>query len=112
MPTYSSIADVIDSYPDRFLPSEASGVDGVVQLDLTGDGGGVYQLIIRDQQLTVEEGPHEDPTVTVTVPAEAWLRVNNGEVSAMALMMQGKLKVKGSLPMATTFQSMFQRANA
>ncbi|MDX1548431.1 MAG: SCP2 sterol-binding domain-containing protein [Rhodothermales bacterium] len=112
MPTYTSIADVMASYPDRFIPSAAAGVDGVVQLDLTGEGGGQYQLIIRDQTLRIEEGPHADPTVTVTVDADDWLKVNNGEANAMALLMQGRLKVKGSLPMATKFQTMFQRAGA
>ena len=111
MPRFHTIPEVIDSYKDRFKPSEAAGVDGVVQLVFTGEGGGAYQMIIKNQELTIEEGQHEDPTVTVTASAEDWLKVNNGEVNPMGLLMQGKLKVKGSLPMATKFQSMFQRGS-
>ncbi len=110
MPPYASIPDVIDSYRERFLPDEAAGVDGVVQLNFTGDGGGAYHLVIREQKLELVEGLHEAPTVAVTVAASDWLRVNNGETNAMALMMQGRLKVNGSLPMATRFQSLFRRA--
>ena len=44
--------------------------------------------------------------------ADDWLRVNNGETNAMGLLMQGRLKVKGSLPLATKFQSMFRREGA
>lgn len=109
MATYSSIPEVIESYENRFLPEQAVGVDGVVQLNFTGDGGGSYYMVIKEQHLTVKEGEHHEPTVTVTASAEDWLKVNNGEANPMALMMQGKLKVSGSLPMATKFQTMFRR---
>ncbi|HMB89317.1 MAG TPA: SCP2 sterol-binding domain-containing protein [Rhodothermales bacterium] len=109
MPKFNTIPEVIESYKGRFLPEEAKGVDGVIQLNLTGEGGGSYQMSIQDQTLTITEGQHESPTVTVTVDAGDWLRVNNGETNPMGLLMQGKLKVKGSLPMATKFQTMFRR---
>ncbi len=109
MAKFESIPEVIQSYQERFQPDQASGVDGIVQLNLTGEGGGPYYMIIKDQQLEVVEGEHDDPTVTVTTSAEDWLKINNGESNPMALMMQGKLKVKGSLPMATKFQGMFVR---
>jgi putative sterol carrier protein len=65
-------------------------------------------MVIDDQTLNIEEGEHDDPTVAVTTSADDWLKINNGQTNAMALMMQGKLKVSGSLPMATKFQSMFR----
>lgn len=96
------------SYPNRFYPEKAAGVDGVIQFVFSGEGGGEYHLLIRDKRLDVVRGEHPDPTVTVTVPARDWLDVNNGEVGPMALLMQGKLKVKGSLGMAAKFQTMFK----
>lgn len=108
MPTFETIKDVIASYPARFKPEKAEGVDAVVQLTVTGSGGGTYQLVIDDGTLDVREGDHPDPTLTATVSASDWLRVNNGEVSPMTLLMQGKLKFRGSLPMALKFRSMFE----
>jgi putative sterol carrier protein len=108
MATYETIDDVIESYPDRFQPDQAEGVEGIVQLNLTGEGGGHYYMLIEDQTLDIEEGEHDDPTVAVTTSADDWLKINNGQTNAMALMMQGKLKVSGSLPMATKFQSIFR----
>ena len=96
------------SYPSRFYPEKAAGVDGVIQFVFLGEGGGEYHLLIRDRKLDVVRGEHPDPTVTVTVPAHDWLDVNNGEVGPMTLLMQGKLKVKGSLGMAAKFQTMFK----
>lgn len=111
MATYTSIDEVIASYPERFQPSAAEGVDGIVQLNLTGEGGGHYYMVIQDQTLDIEEGEHPDPTVGVTTSAEDWLKINNGQTNAMALLMQGKLKISGSLPMATKFQSLFRTAS-
>lgn len=96
------------SYPDRFYPEKAQGADGVIQFVFTGNTSGAYHLVIRDGTLEVEAGEHVDPTVTVSAPGEAWLAVNNGESSPLQLLMQGKLKVKGSLAMAGKFQSMFK----
>lgn len=112
MPRYQSIPEVMASYPARFQPAQAAGVDGVVQLNLTGEGGGPYYMLIKDGTLDVQEGTHPDPTVTVTTPAAEWLKVNNGEANPMMLMMGGKLKISGSLPMATKFQSMFRSGGA
>lgn len=108
MPQYNSIPEVLESYKERFLPDQAAGVEGVVQLNLTGEGGGAYYMVIKDGTLEIKEGTHENPTVTVTTSAENWLKINNGKANPMSLMMLGKLKVSGSLPMAMKFQSLFR----
>ena len=102
-----SVSELIDLYPEYFQPEEAEGVDGVVQLDLDGEEGGQYYLVIQNQELDVQEGVHEDPTVTIQTTADRWLKINRGEASPMTLMMTGRLKIEGSIPMATKFQSMF-----
>lgn len=103
----NSIDELLDLYPEYFNAAAAEGVDGVVQLDLSGEGGGQYVLTIRDQELDVAEGTHEDPTVTIKTTAERWLQVNRGEANPMTLMMTGRLSIDGSLSMATKFQSLF-----
>lgn len=103
----NSVDELIKNYPDYFQPEEAKGVDGVVQLNLTGEGGGEYYLHIHDQQCDVHEGVHDDPTVAITTTAENWLKINRGEANPMGLMMKGDLKVNGSIPMATKMQSLF-----
>lgn len=104
---FTSLPQLIEAYHERFLPHRAEGVDGVVQLDITGDGGGSYYLVIKDQALTIEEGVHEDPTVTITTSIANWLKMNNGDANPMTMLMMGKLKVSGSLPLATKFQTLF-----
>lgn len=108
MDRFSSIAEVMRSYPDRFYPEKAAHVDGVIQFVFTGEAEQAYSLAIRAGQLAVEPGRHEAPTLTITVPAEEWIRVNNGETNPMGLLMQGRLKVRGSLALAGKFQQMFK----
>ena len=107
MASPKTIPELIDLYPEYFQPSEAEGVEGIVQLDLDGDGGGQYYLVIEDQTLDIHEGVHDDPTVTIHTTAERWLKINRGEANPMTMMMMGQLTVDGSVPMATKFQSMF-----
>lgn len=103
---HTTIPEVLSSYEENFDPNKAAGLDGIVQLSLSGDGGGEYTITIRDQSLRVEKGDHEDPDVVVKTTADHWLAVNNGKANPMMLMMQGKLKIKGSMAMATKFQAL------
>lgn len=107
MASPDTISELIALYPEYFSPEDAAGVSGVVQLDLDGEGGGQYHLVIDDRTLDVREGTHEDPTVTIRTTAARWLEVNRGEIHPMSLMMRGQLKVDGSLAMAAKFRSMF-----
>ncbi len=111
MPHYSSIDEVIASYPQRFNAEKAEGVDDIVQMDLSGEGGGQYTLHVHDQQVDVSEGVAENPTLTVIAPADVWLSVENGETNPMMAMMSGKVKLKGSVPFATKFMGMFGGKN-
>jgi putative sterol carrier protein len=107
MARYSSIQEVIASYPARFNPEKAKGVDDTVQMNLMGEGGGQYVLHVHDGQVDVSEGTTEDPTLTLTAPADVWLSVENGQTNPMMAMMSGKVKLKGSVPFATKFMGMF-----
>lgn len=107
MARYSSIDEVIASYPQRFTPEKAEGVDDVVQMNLSGDGGGQYILHVHDQQVDISEGVAENPTLTLDAPADVWLSVENGQTNPMMAMMTGKVKLRGSVPFATKFMGMF-----
>jgi len=107
MPRYASISDVIASYPARFNPDKARGVDDTVQMNLTGEGGGQWALHVHDGQVDISEGTVDDPTLTLTAPADVWLSVENGQTNPMMALMTGKVKLSGSVPFATKFMGMF-----
>jgi putative sterol carrier protein len=108
MPHYQTIDELLSAYPKRFNPEKAQGMNSVVQMNLTGEGGGQYYAEVRDQALNIEEGTHEAPDATLVTSAENWLKINNGKANPMQLMMQGDLNVNGSIPAATKFQGLFE----
>ncbi len=103
-----TIQDLFEAYKKNFAPDRAEGVDAVFQLHLTGEGGGDYILTVKDQKLTIEEGVAENPTTTLKTSAQNWIDISLGKANPMMMMMTGKLKVSGSIPMATKFQSLFR----
>lgn len=107
MPRYASIDEVLASYPKRFQPEKAEGVNEKVQMNLSGEGGGQYTVHVHDGQVDVSEGVAEDAALTLESPADVWLSVENGETNPMMAVMSGKVKLRGSVPFATKFMTMF-----
>jgi putative sterol carrier protein len=107
MPRYSSMQEVIASYPARFNPEKARGVDDKVLMNLTGEGGGQWVLHVHNDRVDISEGTIDDPTLTVDAPADVWLAVENGQTNPMMALMTGKVKLRGSVPFATKFMGMF-----
>jgi putative sterol carrier protein len=104
---YSNIQEVVDGISSRFLPGNAPEIDAVFQFDFTGEGGGNWYMTVKDQSLTVSEGVCENPTITLTVAADDWLKIMNGESNPALLMMKGRLKISGDMGLAMKFQQMF-----
>ena len=108
MPRYASIDDVIASYPERFQPEKAQGVNDTVYMNLTGDSARDVVLHVNDGTLDIRQGETpEDATLTLTADADDWLKIENGELNPMMAMMSGKAKMRGSMPFAMKFMGMF-----
>ena len=103
-----TIPDLLEAYERNFVPERAKGVSGTVQLHLTGDKGGDWVLTFDDGTFSTREGTVEDPTVRATADAEDWIALSLGKANPMTMMMTGKLKIKGSVSLATKFHGMFR----
>ena len=107
MPRYSNLDEVFASYDARFRPDKAEGVNEKVQMNLTGDNAQQKVIYVHDGTFELSDGTADDPKLTVTADADDWLAIENGQLNPMMAMMQGKLKLKGSVPFATKFMSFF-----
>ncbi len=107
MQKFDTIPSLLESYKERFIPEKALGVNAVIQLKLAGDEEALYYITIKDQTFEVSEGVHDSPALTVISTVKDWLNLNNGESNPLTLMMMGKLKVEGPIPLAMQFQTMF-----
>jgi 3-hydroxyacyl-CoA dehydrogenase/3a,7a,12a-trihydroxy-5b-cholest-24-enoyl-CoA hydratase len=77
-----------------------SGVSGILQFDITGEGGGKYVMEIKDGEVTVSPGENEAPTTTFTVDAGDWMSMARREADPQQLFMSGRLKVAGDMSLA------------
>ena len=104
----SRIRDVFSRMPELFNPSAAQGIDAVFQLNITGDGGGNWTALIKDGTCQIQEGSHENPSVSLDMSVDTWLAMVNKEISGMQAFMSGQLKVSGDIMLAQRIEQLFR----
>ena len=107
MPQINDASEAFAAIHERFDANKAAGVDGSIQLDLAGEGGGKWALMIANGVCEVIEGGVESPTTTLSMSAENFADMVNGNLNAMAAFMQGKIKLQGDMGLAMKFQTIF-----
>jgi len=103
----TDVKGIFERIPEAFNADAAQGVDAIFQFEITGDGGGTWNVIIKDGACEVQEGAHGDPSVTMTMSTETWMGLVNKEVNGIQAFMSGKLKVGGDMMLAQKYQSLF-----
>jgi putative sterol carrier protein len=92
--------EYFDTLQDRFIADASKGVDVQISYDLSGDGGGLWTITVKDQTLSIAEGGCEKPKVTIMMDATEYVEMVNGDLDGTRAYMTRKLKIKGSIPMA------------
>jgi len=108
MPKFSSIQEMIAQMPQYFVPEAAAGLNVTMQLELSGDGGGLWHMVVADQQIKINEGQSANPNMTLKMTANDYLAMTNGESNPMQMFMSGKIKVGGDMSLAMKMQSLFK----
>lgn len=103
----NNLEDLLEVYAERFKPDQAADLDATIQLNISGDSGGEYTLRIDQGTFSYAPGNADNPDITVESSFDDWLKINRGEANALTMMMKGKVKIKGSVPLAMKFQSIF-----
>ncbi|MGE5590300.1 MAG: SCP2 sterol-binding domain-containing protein [Bacillota bacterium] len=85
---------------------EKLAAQGTYQLDLTGDGGGTFAMIIGGGRGEIKSGPAENPGVVVTMTAQDFVDLATGKLNAMSAFMGGRLKIKGDMGLALKLQTL------
>ena len=109
-----SVAEFFEKFETRATakPDAATAPDAVYQFNITGDGGGEYHLDLTKGKTGdfVGRGAHADPGATITVAAEDWLGMLNGELNPMQAFMSGKVKIEGDMTLAMGLQQVMNLA--
>jgi putative sterol carrier protein len=104
MPT---VKETFEAMPGRFRADKAAGTNATIQYDISGDGGGTWNAVIKDGACTVNQGAAASPNLTLSIAAQDWIDMLSGKQSGQMLFMSGKLKVKGDMGLAMKLGSMF-----
>jgi putative sterol carrier protein len=107
MPQVTNAREAFSRIEESFDASKAEGVAGSIRLELTGEGGGSWTIRIADADFELVEGSSESATSTLTMSAQDFVGLVNGEVNAMAAFMQGRIRLEGDLGLAMKFQTIF-----
>jgi len=100
-------AAVLADLVKRFSPTAAEGLNAVYQLQLTGDGGDFWHLIIAEQQCQLVSGPADRPDVAITMNADDWSELVAGRLDPLSAYIGGRLKIVGDLSLATRLAALF-----
>jgi putative sterol carrier protein len=95
--------------PATFLKEKAVGLNAIIQFDITGAGGGQWYAAIVGGELTVAEGRHESPQLTLTASADDYVDISTGKLNDQLAFMTGKIKATGNLGLAVKMSSIFTR---
>ncbi len=99
--------EVFDAMPSRFKKENAKGLNAVYQFDLSGDGGGKWNVAINNDTCTVKEGSHPSPSITISMAAQDYLDMTTGKANGQVLFMSGKLRISGDMGLALRMQQLF-----
>ncbi|MCC6147035.1 MAG: SCP2 sterol-binding domain-containing protein [Anaerolineaceae bacterium] len=103
-----TIASLMELLPAAFLPEKSTGMDVVIQFHATGEGGGDWNVLIRDKSCRVQNGVASNPNLALEGKAQDFLDVFSGRLNAMQAYMQGKLVLRGDKMLAMRLAGFFK----
>jgi len=102
-----SCKQVFEQMPSRFKKDAAQGLNAVYQFDLSGEGGGKWQISIANDKSDIKEGAHPSPNTTISMAAQDYLDMVGGKLNPQMAFMSGKLRISGDMGLALRFQGLF-----
>ncbi|MCY3926739.1 MAG: SCP2 sterol-binding domain-containing protein [Acidobacteria bacterium] len=106
--TAAAVREIITNMPSRLDPDVAAGLDATIQLDLSGEGGGVWHCTIKDGACTAHDGAHDAPTMTISMEAADYVELIAGRLNGMTAFMGGRLRISGDMGLAMKMGSLFR----
>lgn len=105
--TDAKVRKMMADMPGAFNPEKAVGVDATIQYDLTGEDGSTWNSRIVDGTCTINEGPADSPTLTISMDANDYVDMMAGRLDGMQAFMTGKIKVQGDIMLASRMMTFF-----
>ena len=75
-----------------------------VEVEITGDGAGVFYIEAKDGKVSVEPYDYHDRDVRLIASADNFIKIAGGKMDPVLAFTTGKLKVDGSIDKALEFK--------
>ncbi len=88
---------------------DASGRDFLaVQINLTGDNGGVFYVEVKDGMINIEPYEYNDRNCAITMDLSNFNKLIDGKLDPVLAFTTGKLKVDGDVGKALEFSKLLK----
>jgi putative sterol carrier protein len=104
-----SARQLVLEMPKVFNPEAATGIQGDIQFDLSGEGGGRIVLSIEEGRCSAYEGESPAPILLIKAPAEVWLKMARGEINRAQALMKRMFTAEGDIVLLTRLGEIFRR---
>lgn len=95
----------------RSRNADISGVEFLaVQINLSGDNGGVFYVEVKDGKISVEPYEYNDRNCAITISADNFVKLMDGALDPVLAFTLGKLKVDGDIGKALEFAKLFKNS--
>ena len=102
--------EIVEKVRERAKVTDVSGIDFLaVQINLTGDNGGVFYLEAKNGNVSVEPYDYHDRSCGITLDPDNFLKLMNGKLDPVAAYTMGKLKVDGDVGKALEFSKLIKK---
>ncbi len=102
-----TIEDFIKAIPTLIDESKTIGVQAQIQINLSGEGGGNYYVVVNDGSVKVEKGTLENPQMTLSTNTDTALDLLKGKTKPMNAVMAGKVKIAGDMSVGMKLFKLF-----
>ena len=103
-----TVKDIFARIPEAFQADKAAGVEAVFQFEISGEAGGSWNVTVKDGTCEAAEGTHPNPTTTIKMADEDFVKLIKGELNAMSAFTSGKLKVEGDIMKSQLIEKLFK----
>ncbi|OHD66979.1 MAG: hypothetical protein A2176_16015 [Spirochaetes bacterium RBG_13_51_14] len=109
MSTRDYLVDMFGTVESRFKKDAARDLDFIITIEVSGDAGGVWSVIIKNQSCTVVNDRVDNPTVTLEVADKDWVDLTLGKTDAQTLLAAGRGSVRGDIAIAMKWGEIFEK---